>query len=58
VANVKIVVTDVLTSAMHVITILGDAGVTDACGYCHCSDVPKYVRDYNDLTSHCYCAIL
>jgi hypothetical protein len=43
---------------MHVITILGDAGVTDACGYCHCSDVPKYVRDYNDLTSHCYCAIL
>jgi hypothetical protein len=47
-----------LTSAMPVAAILGDADVNDARGYYRCSNGSKYVRDYNDLSSRCYCAIM
>jgi hypothetical protein len=43
---------------MVVVAILGDADVNGAHGYYHYSDGPKYVRDYNDLPSRCYCAVL
>jgi hypothetical protein len=58
VATEKIVATDTLTSEMSIAAILGVADVNDACGYYHCSDGPKCTLGYNDLSSHCYCALL
>jgi hypothetical protein len=47
-----------MTSVMLIATILGATNFNDTHGYYYYSDRPKYVRDYNDLPSHFYCALL
>jgi hypothetical protein len=47
-----------MMSAMFVAAILGDVDVNDDRDYYHYSDGPKYACGYNDLPSHCYCALL
>jgi hypothetical protein len=47
-----------LTLTMLFTAIVGVVDVNGPCGYYHCSDGPKCVRGYNDLSSRCYCALL
>jgi hypothetical protein len=47
-----------MTSVMPMATVLDVADVNDARSYYHYSDMSKYARGYNDLPSHCYCAVL